>query len=193
MSTDRRSFLVGFGTIITTSFISDARTCWDRTKQPLLLTPARPTGDLYYMQVDDHWSLHLGTPTYEAPEPPLWIDYIKAKGHTTAAQIKAYADELSLEKEELFQRVNAYSWESEWEYAHDPAARAYQFLEDHDLFPEHGGYEREGSVIFHEFPNPCSSARWVEVYDPMSLPLLQARLNELDLPVALRPFDQSWL
>ena len=143
------------------------------------------------MRVDDHWSLHLGTPTYEAPEAPLWIDYIKAKGHRTPAAIKAYADSISLQKDEVIQQVNAYSWESEWEHVHVSSARAYQFLEDHHLFPDHGGYGREGSVIFYEFPNPYSNARWVDVHDPLSLSLLQARLNELDLRVALKPFDAN--
>ena len=191
MSSDRRSFLVGLGTIITTSFIRDARTCWERTDQPLLLTPDRPTGDLHYIRTDDHWTLHLGTPAYEAPEAPLWIDYIKAKGHKTAAAIKAYADRISLQKEELFQKLDGYGWEGEWEHVHSPAARAYQLLEDHDLFPQHGGYEREGRVVFHDSPNPCSNARWVEIYDPLSLSLLQARLNELNLRVALKPFDAN--
>jgi hypothetical protein len=43
-------------------------------------------------------------------------------------------------------------------------------------------------VIFESFSNPMSSARWVEVYDPLSLSLLQARLNELSLNTEVRAY-----
>jgi hypothetical protein len=43
-------------------------------------------------------------------------------------------------------------------------------------------------VIFESFSNPMSSARWVEVHDPLSLSLLQARLNELSLNTEVRAY-----
>ena len=47
---------------------------------------------------------------------------------------------------------------------------------------------REGQVIFEQLSNPMSSARWVEVHDPLSISLLQARLNELSLKTEVRAY-----
>lgn len=108
MPTSRRSVLVGLGSIITTSFIHDARTCWKRTRQPLLLTPERPSRELFCERVDDHWQLHLGKPTFDVPEPPLSINYIKAKGYRSVAEIKVYAEEVFFPEEQFFQQLDPY-------------------------------------------------------------------------------------
>jgi len=106
----------------------------------------------------------------------------------TQEQIDTLCDEEGWTEEELFRPMDGYSWEDQWEHNLSPEAQAYTFLQKHDLFPADGKGRREGQVIFESFSNPMSSARWVEVHDPLSLSLLQARLNELSLNTEVRAY-----
>jgi hypothetical protein len=85
--------------------------------------------------------------------------------------------------------MDAASWEDQWEHNLSPEAQAFTFLEKHGIFPAGSAGLREGQVVFESYPNPMSNARWVEVHDPVSLTLLQARLNELGLGPMVRPFE----
>ena len=190
MSFTRRSFLLGAGTIITASFVKEVATAVADTRGPWLLTPPEAAKAIYYEPVEDHWRLHLGQPAFEIPKPQLLIDNLRWHGHVldTQEQIDALCDGEGWTEEELFRPMDGYSWEDQWEHNLSPEAQAYTFLQKHDLFPAGGKGRREGQVIFESFSNPMSSARWVEVYDPLSLSLLQARLNELSLNTEVRAY-----
>ncbi|WP_303810352.1 hypothetical protein [Sandarakinorhabdus limnophila] len=41
-------------------------------------------------------------------------------------------------EEELFQPMDGYSWEDQWEHNLSPEAQAFTFLQKHDLFPADG-------------------------------------------------------
>lgn len=111
-------------------------------------------------------------------------------GHVldTPEQIDALCDQGDWTEEELFRPMDGYSWEDQWEHNLSPEAQAYTFLQKDDLFPDRGNGRREGAVIFERFSNPISSARWVEVHDPLSLSLLQARLTELSLNTEVQAY-----
>jgi hypothetical protein len=82
--------------------------------------------------------------------------------------------------------MDGYVWETQWEYCESPMEKAFIFPDDPKIFPKKSGLARNGRISFQQFPNPMSSARWVELRDPFSLSLLQARLKELDLGVVVR-------
>ena len=109
------------------------------------------------------------------------------------SDIRAVVRERSLYPGELRQPLDGYSWESVWEYKFSPSAKAYDLLKSLRLQPRIKGLERAGRITFHEFPNPMSSARWVEARDELSLSLLQARLRELDVPIAVVMGDPASL
>ena len=173
MSLTRRSFLLGAGTIITASFVKEVATAVADTRSPLLIKPAEAAKAIYYEPVEDHWRLHLGQPAFKIPKPQLLIDNLRWHGHLldTQEQIDALCDDEGWTEEELFRPMDGYSWEDQWEHNLSPEAQAYTFLQKHDLFPAGGKGRRKGQVIFESFPNPMSSARWVEVHDPLSLSL----------------------
>lgn len=190
MSITRRFFLVGAGSIITASFIRDAVThIGDTRGEPLLIAPPEGHRTIYYEPCEDYWRLHLGTPQFEPPEPPLWIDYLRGTGVKldTQRQIDRYCEQNWFYEEDLYSQMDGFGWEDVWEHTESSEAQAFLLLRKRGLFPSLAGYEREGRIVFQQFPNPMSSARWVEVHDPLSLSLLQARLNELDMAISLRP------
>ena len=188
MTTSRRSFLLGAGALIGTAFIKSARTFIGDTGQPYLLPVGSAEHTIYYEPVDDFWQLSLGAPKLLAPEPPLLIESLRLHGEVLdcQAEIDTYCAETGWTERELFSQMDAYEWEDQWEFRQSPAAQAFSFLSRYDLFPEGKGLQRVGSVRFMEFPNPMSSARYVEVHDELSLSLLQARLNELNLGVEVK-------
>jgi len=65
------------------------------------------------------------------------------------------------------------------------SAKAYRFLDKLDLGLD---FEREDSVGHLEFidgPNPCSNYLGVQTEDPISVSLLQKRLNELNTGIRI--------
>lgn len=190
MGVSRRFFLVGAGAVVTHSFIASAKAFVGDTGEPLLLAPSQRRLELYYEGLDEHWRLHLGTPQDVLPDPPLWIDHLRSQGCKlgTRGEIRAYCKSEFIDESALFAPLDGYAWEEHWELAGCPEAKAYQLLDRNHVLPHLSGFTLEGSIVFESFPNPISSAHWVEVHEPLSLSLLQARLNELDLGVTLTPF-----
>lgn len=188
MTVTRRSFLVGAGSIITASLISDISAYARESGRPLIATPRVHAKTLFYERVEDHWRLHLGAPQFEIPEPQLLIENLRWHGHVldTQAQIDDFCMETGWTESELLAPMNGWDWETQWEHNLNPEAQAFTLLSDHEIFPNGGTGRREGQVTFVEFSNPMSCARWVEVHDPVSLSLVQARLNELSLGVEVR-------
>jgi hypothetical protein len=196
MTTTRRSFLVGAGSIITAAFVKEAFAYAADTKTPMRTEHIAKQVDahlgartLYYERVEDHWRLHLGEPQFEIPEPQTLIENLRWHGYLldTQQQIDKLCAESGWTEKQLFAPMNGWDWETQWEHNLNPEAQAFQFLSDHDIFPKGKRERRAGDVIFEEFSNPASCWRWVEVHEPASLTLLQARLDELSLGVGVRP------
>ena len=196
----RRAFLIGAGAFLTPSFVLEARACIEETGAPLLPVPPNPRQMIFAyagMGGSDEQGILLtvGEWELEAPEPPLWKDYLRMEGYRLErlSDIRAVLQELSLYPEELRRPLDGYSWESVWEYKFSPSAKAYELLKSLRLQPRIKGLERAGQISFHEFPNPMSCAKWVEARDKLSLSLLQARLRELDVPIAVAMGDPARL
>ena len=134
--------------------------------------------------------MNLGVPQFEIPDPQLLIENLRWHGYVldTPQQIDDYCDESGWTEEQLFAPMNRWDWETQWEHNLNPEAQAFRFLSEHDIFPKGGRGRRAGEVVFEEFSNPSSCYRWVEVHDPVSLSLLQARLIELKLGVEVREY-----
>ena len=196
----RRAFLIGAGAFLTPSFLLEARACIKETGAPLLPVPPNPRQMIFaYAGMGGSEErgilLTLGEGSFEAPDPPLWKDYLRMEGCRLdrLSDIRAVLRDRSLYPEELRRPLDGYSWESIWEYEFSPSAKAYDLLKSLRLERRIKGLERAGRISFHEFPNPMSSAKWVEARDELSLSLLQARLRELDVPIALVMGDPARL
>lgn len=187
-----RALLIGAGSFLTPSFLLEATACIKETGAPLLPAPLHPRQTIFAYagmggSEEQGILLTIGECAFEAPDPPLWKDYLRMEGYRLdrLSDIRAVLLECSLCPGELRQPLDGYSWESLWEYKFSPSAQAYDLLKSPWLQPRIKALERAGRITFHEFPNPMSSAKWVEAQDELSLSLLQARLRELDVPIAV--------
>ena len=196
----RRAFLIGAGSFLTPSFLLEAAACIKETGAPLLPVPPNPRQTLFAYagmggSEEQGILLTIGECVFEAPDPPLWKDYLRMEGYKLdrLSDIRAVIEERGLYPGELRQPLDGASWETVWEYKYSPSAKAYDLLKSLRLQPRIKGLERAGRISFHEFPNPMSSARWVEARDELSLSLLQARLRELDVPIAVAVGDAASL
>ena len=79
----------------------------------------------------------------------------------------------------------------EWYARHDSAnARAFYELQDLDLGPVIGTYRSRGELRFIDGPCPGNDSLIVTANDMTSLSLLQARLNEINAGILVKP--SSW-
>jgi hypothetical protein len=193
MSISRRFFVVGSSGLITASFLKEAKAAVADTGGPLLIAPKNPVQDMFVEWTDEGGRLHLGTPALTAPPAPLLIDHLKACGEEleTAKQIVAYCDFTGFDEEDLWNPMDGYAWEDYWEACGSSEAKAYELLWNAKLVPKLRRLTCDGSLIFQWRPNPMSSAQWVEVHDPLSLSLLQAQLNGLDLGIAVKDLPEN--
>jgi len=80
MSVTRRSFLVGAGSIITASLVTDLKTYIGDTGTPLIAPPTSHSKTIFYEEFEDHWRLNLGEPQFEIPDPQLLIENLRWHG-----------------------------------------------------------------------------------------------------------------
>ena len=81
MLQSRRGFLIGAGSLLTTAFVSDARSFIRRTSQPLLASPAEVAQTLHwYDSAEDGYTLTLGEWTMDPPPAPSWREFFISEG-----------------------------------------------------------------------------------------------------------------
>jgi hypothetical protein len=67
-----------------------------------------------------------------------------------------------------------------WSRNDAPAAKAYRLLDDIDLGSEFGGDNPVGHLEFMDGPNLCNNYLGAQTEDPVSVSLVQKRLNDLN-------------
>jgi hypothetical protein len=192
-----RSFLLGIGSLVTTSFVARARAHVRERGTPLLLHPKRAEETLYLYEgfglSDGPWAtkyrVSLGPDQWPAPPPPTWREHLTSLGYRfeTQADCDRACCERSLTPEELDKRIDGYSWEDYWDHYESPQAKAHQLLKDLDLDcdPKAPG-SKAGRILFTDWGgHPGSSERWVDLKEELSVSILQARLIERDLSIKL--------
>ena len=189
MLQSRRGFLIGAGSLLTTAFVSDARSFIRRTSQPLLASPAQVAQTLYWYDdgLKTATTLTLGEWTMEPPPAPTWRKFFIDQGipHKTEQEIERICDEHWIGPEDFDKPVCERYWSDHFECEDNPSAKAYWLLSKIDLGPELGS-ARGPLLEFHEGDNhPGSNDRWVNAKDKLSLSLLQARLIDLRMPIKI--------
>ena len=191
MLQSRRGFLIGAGSLLTTAFVSDARSFIRRTSQPLLASPEQIAQTLYWYdggaEPEDGYTLTLGEWTMEPPPAPTWRKFFIDQGipHKTEKEIERICDDHCIGPEDFDKPVSERYWHDRWECEDNPSAKAFWLLSKTDLGPELGS-ARGPLLEFHEGDNhPGSNDRWVNAKDKLSLSLLQARLIDLKMPIKI--------
>jgi hypothetical protein len=188
MLQSRRGFLIGAGSLLTTAFVSDARSFIRRTSQPLLASPPQVSQMMYWYDIpDEGYQLSLGEWTMDAPPPPTWREFFINQGiaHQTEAEIIAICNEHYIGTDDFDKPVNESYWQEYWEFEENPCTKAHRLLSKVVLGPKLGS--ACGPLLeFHEGDNhPGSNDIWVNAKDKLSLSLLQARLIDLKIPIKI--------
>ena len=92
MLQSRRGFLIGAGSMLTTAFVSDARSFIRRTSRPLLASPSHVAQTLHcYDSAEAGYLLSLGEWTIDPPPVPTWREFFISQGiaHQTEKDAEA--------------------------------------------------------------------------------------------------------
>jgi hypothetical protein len=191
---ERRKFLIGLGSLLTTAFVGEARVFACTTRAPLIL-PVRKAEETLYIYDQSEWSddgkwrVSLGPDEYEAPAPPTWRRYLQDKGSCLegAADVEHIFDEMGLTADELDTHVDEFGWQDQWDNFLSPQARAHHFLKELDLGSDPDAkLKKAGQMYFEDMGgSPGNSYHWVDLKDDLTVSLLQARLIELELPIRI--------
>ena len=184
----RRGFLIGTAGLLTTAFVSDARSFIRRKDAPLLAVPSRTAHTLYWDWPDglDNPKLYLdGKPQVWAGLPPTWREFLNSShlDYYDPTEIKQRLEDVEFDPSQLDKEMDFSWWENHFDRRSGPSAKAYNLLEKIDLGPELGGGDGP-NLEFNE--GGCDSADislHVSASDLLALSLLQARLIDLNLPI----------
>ena len=193
MLLSRRGFLIGAGTLLTTAFVTDARSFIRRTSRPLLASPAQVVQTIHwYDSLDSGYLLTLGPWMLEPPPPPTWRDFFVSEGvpHQTDEEVEEICCQHGIEPGDFDEPVSELYWHGWFDIEGSPCARAYRLLENIDLGPERDS-ARAQSLEYYEGAYPGDSSFWVNAKDMLSLSLLQARLIDLRMPIKVAEGDAS--
>jgi hypothetical protein len=177
---ERRTFLVGLGSIITLPLIRQFEAHIEKTATPLILPPGKPQGTLY---VNPNFDLQI---THGHPEQrPLvvtWAEFLERRAYDPNGGRKELEDiyeQWGIRKRDFGSPVPK-DVLAEWATWDTPDAQAYTLLEEIDLGPPLLGHANEcGGISFINAPSPGNGYLGVHCHDLLSVSLLQARLREL--------------
>jgi len=186
MLQSRRGFLIGAGSLLTTAFVSEARSFIRRTDAPLLIPPARVAQTLYAYDFDENGiTLSLGEWLDEPPPPPTWSEFFADKD--IPHQIKEEARQLYSDDERIMPKhfnevVDQEIWFRHCGYDGDRCAQAYWLLDKIDVGPV---LQSACAPLLQFNRSGPSDSHWVSANSKLALSLLQARLIDLDMPIKI--------
>jgi hypothetical protein len=189
----RRSFLLGLTGLVTSAFVTQAKTHIIKTGRPMLLQPRRAEETLYLYEglcgERNKWLVCLGPYEHKEPPPPTWGEYLHSQGYRldTKEDIAQVCDENYLTPDDLENEIDAYTWADAWACSESSQAKAYALLKELKIgcgLSKRG--DKEGLIEFIEGGvDPGSSERWVELRNDLTVSVLQAHLIERDLPLKI--------
>jgi hypothetical protein len=130
---------------------------------------------------------------FEPLEGITWREYLRAQGYQiqTQQQLDQAQGELDIEERDLERQVTDFA--DRWEEGLNPNAQAMQFLGNLDLGPDLSlNADTGGTAGAINFEYNMAGSEWVEADDDLSVSLLQARLDELGIPVEIKIDVDEW-
>jgi hypothetical protein len=179
MSISRRQFILGTGAgLILPSYYDKVFTFFENHGEPFLEIPKQAAKDLYAVD----WGggiieFHLGEVAIEQPGPITLREYALRYFGGEQGYLDAYHEEYD---EVDFDEIAYPSMVETTCTRRNSAAKAHRLLEKLDLGSDFDGDDAVGQLNFLDCPNMCSDYLGVQTEDPVSISLLQKRLNELN-------------
>ena len=191
MSISRRQFILGTAAgLILPAYYDKVFTFFENHGEPLIEIPKAFVKDLYAID----WGggiieFHLGEVAAESPGPMTLREYAEQYFGGEQGYLDAYCEE----REEVdFDEIAYESMvETTWEQRGSPMAKAYRLLENFDLGSDFESDDAVGQLNFVDCPNMWSSYRGVQTEDPVSVSLLQKRLNDLNTGIRVSMVEVS--
>jgi hypothetical protein len=184
MSITRRQFLLGTTAgLILPSFYDRAYSFFENHGEPLLIAPKGP-GEILYACSDfaepPKLQMHLGHPEEGPPDMTIrefCLKYGEGDPETWWREEWLCADES--EPIDIDRQMDEWAVLDWWIRGDSSTARAYRYLESLDLGSDFNVPNPVGGLDFIDGPCPGNDYLGVEAFDPVSVSLLQQRLNEL--------------
>jgi len=178
MSITRRQFLLGMtGTatgLVVPTYLAKATQFLQETGNPLILPPNDIVTELYAEDRHGDFYFHLDD-SGDGPPPMTYREYALLDYD----DIGEFMDSWDVSEEELDEEIDQQFVIDHWARSDSPDAQAFYLLDDLGLMPENGDQSAVGNLIFVD-GHGGEDYRAVYAPDPLSVSLLQARLNELD-------------
>jgi hypothetical protein len=193
MSITRRQFLLGTTAgLILPSFYEQAHSFFENHGEPLLILP-KGLEETMYACADfaepPKLQLHLGDP--EAGPPDMTIREFCLKygnGDPETWWREEYLGTDELEPIDIDGEMDEWAVLDRWIRDDSSTAQAYRCLESLDLGADFNGPNPIGGLDFIDGPCPGNDYLGVEALDPVSVSLLQQRLNDLGTGIKIRMY-----
>ena len=201
---NRRSFLVGSGSILTSAFVDKANWFLRNKNSVVPFAEAKENAEtLYFVDLgNQNFDLRLGTPEYGLPDLTFrqWLEkyeYPLNFGLQGGEGINKESFEKlmgwhDVETDQLDEIAPFELYHKKWELTDSPFARAHFYLRDLDLFNDSvSNGELLGDLEFiDEHQMHMGYTLGVASEDPLTASLLQARLLELGKNISVKIVDE---
>jgi hypothetical protein len=190
MSISRRQFILGTAAgLILPSYYDKIFSYFENTGEALLEIPKQSSRTLYAATWGDGFEFLLDGRETEAPIGMTRREYARRYFGGEQEYIDAYdldPDYVDFDEPEYQDMVD-----TAWTRNDSPSAKSHRYLHGLDLGPNFGGDDAVGQIDFLDYPNPCSNYLGVQTEDPVSVSLLQKRLNDLNTGIRVSVVDVS--
>ena len=201
---NRRSFLVGSGSILTSAFVDKANWFLRNKNSVVPFAEAKENVEtLYFVDLGhQNFDQRMGTPEYGLPDLTFrqWLEkyeYPLNFGHQGGEGINKDSFEKlmgwhDVETDQLDEIAPFELYHKKWELTDSPFARAHFYLRDLDLFNDSASNgELLGDLEFiDEHQMHMGYTLGVASEDPLTASLLQARLLELGKNISVKIVDE---
>jgi hypothetical protein len=193
MSITRRQFLLGTTAgLILPSFYERAYSFFENHGEPLLIVPKQPEETLYAcadFAAYPKLQLQLGDPGEGPPDMTIrefCLRYVEGDPQTWWREEWLGEDES--EPIDLDMPMDEFAVSDRWLRTDSCTARAYRYLESLDLGADLNGPNPIGGLDFIDGACPGNDYLGVEAMNPVSVSLLQQRLNDLGTGIKIEMY-----
>ena len=197
---DRRSFLIGASSILTTAYLDKAN-WYLRNKNAVvpLANPDEAVSEIFFVNNGYEYELFFDAPEFDVPQftnreaLDLYGCFSVPKGSVIPlSTFKDIYDNFGIRPKELDEYIQDDYFFECWARRDSNNARVYNFLYDLDLFvSEEVDGLRKGDLRFIDGYHPGNSYLGVTSHDPVTASLLQARLQELGHKISVEIVDKT--
>ena len=197
---DRRSFLIGAGSILTSAYVAKANWFLTNKKSVVpLLKSNKNTTKLFFVDQGMEYELRLGSPNFGIEDLTYRQVLARYRGvelfenePIALSQFREIYDNWGITPRMLDQPADLYDYIDEWGRKDANKAKAYDHLYGLDLFgsDDENGL-RLGDLNFIDGCHPGNDYLAITSHDPLSASLLQARLQELGHNISIELVEEG--